>query len=41
MKVFLLAGEASGDKLGAALMAGLLNTMVDLPNTIADLPTQW
>ena len=23
MKVFLIAGEASGDKLGAALMAGL------------------
>ncbi len=23
MKVFVIAGEASGDKLGAALMAGL------------------
>ena len=31
MKVFLLAGEASGDKLGAALMAGLLKHMPNRP----------
>ncbi|MEM8537598.1 MAG: lipid-A-disaccharide synthase, partial [Pseudomonadota bacterium] len=30
MKVFVIAGEASGDKLGAALMAGLMELRPDL-----------
>lgn len=30
MRVFLIAGEASGDKLGAALMAGLNDLTADV-----------
>ncbi len=30
MKIFLIAGEASGDALGAALMAGLKSLVPDL-----------